>query len=286
MKPMLAGDGNVESVSLPTIASPKLDGIRCLIKNGVPVSRSLIAIPNRFIQSELGGYCLEGSDGELVVGNPTDPLVFSTTSSGVMSEDGTPDFHYYKFDRWDSVETYQDRLEQISVFPNGRASALEWRFIESRKELKEYLKEKLEQGYEGIIVRDPNGRYKFGRSTVREGGMLKLKPFQDSEAVVLGMEPLYHNGNSIELDNLGHTKRSSKKNGMVRSELLGSLTCKDVKSGVEFSVGTGFDAGQRQEIYLNFSNYLGKMFTYTFQGTSKNKPRFPVFKGWRNPMDI
>ena len=67
----------------------------------------------------------------------------------------------------------------------------------------------LEFGYEGIMLRDPNGTYKFGRSTARDNILLKVKRFLDDEAEVIGIEEKMSNQNVAEKDNFGRTERSS-----------------------------------------------------------------------------
>ena len=54
---------------------------------------------------------------------------------------------------------------------------------------------------------------------------------------------------------------------------MGSLLCRDIKSGVEFRLGSGFG----DEIRANPPK-IGQILTYKFQNLTKNgKPRFPVF---------
>ena len=100
-RPMLAGTcKDVESLSYPVAVSPKLDGIRCTIVNGVPQTRSGKPIPNHFIRNTLTNPLLDGLDGELIIGKPTDPDVYRTTNSAVMSLDGTPTFSFHVFDNF------------------------------------------------------------------------------------------------------------------------------------------------------------------------------------------
>ena len=73
-KPMLAEtceDADRAALPFPLYATPKIDGLRCLVIDGVATSRSLKPIPNRFVQSVLGTHLLDGLDGELVVGLDT-----------------------------------------------------------------------------------------------------------------------------------------------------------------------------------------------------------------------
>ena len=68
-KPLLACEVPLEQVRLPVYVSTKLDGIRCVIIDGVAYSRSLKPIRNKYIQSVIGNEKYNGFDGELVVGN-------------------------------------------------------------------------------------------------------------------------------------------------------------------------------------------------------------------------
>src|SRR5690554_4631311 len=110
-KPMLAAScDNLDALKYPLLATPKIDGIRCLIIDGVAMSRSLKPIPNRFIQSVIGKPEFNGLDGELLVGDS-----FQAATSGIMSGDGEPDFRYYVFDQWDAGTGYTDRVEGLRM---------------------------------------------------------------------------------------------------------------------------------------------------------------------------
>ena len=85
IKPLLACEVPLEQVRLPVYVSTKLDGIRCVIIDGVAYSRSLKPIRNKYIQSIIGNEKYNGFDGELVVGDIYDKDVFQKTTSGVMS---------------------------------------------------------------------------------------------------------------------------------------------------------------------------------------------------------
>lgn len=91
--PMLAKDYDPAKLIYPIYASPKLDGIRCSILNGKPVSRTLKDIPSKHVQACLTYERLDGMDGELIVGEVTAKNVFSHTSSHVMAHDKIFDFY-------------------------------------------------------------------------------------------------------------------------------------------------------------------------------------------------
>jgi len=287
-KPMLAGKcSDVCKLQYPVYATPKLDGIRALKIDGALVSRNFKAIPNSHLRSIFEHILPDGTDGELILinGKPCG-ADFGKTSSAVMSEDGRPEVLYHAFDlvKDSARKPYLDRIYDLEhAVRSTYVRVLSPRKLDSESELLSYEKQCLSQGYEGIMLRTGDGPYKFGRSTEREGWLLKLKRFDDSEAIVLGFECKYSNQNEADEDAFGHTKRSSCKDGLVAMDTLGKLIVKDIHSDIEFGLGTGFDDAQRSNIWRNQAKYLGKIAKYKFQACGvKEKPRFPVFLGWRS----
>lgn len=292
MKPMLAVEA--KDFKYPIYASPKLDGIRAVIDDAMVLSRSLKPIPNAFVQDTLGHAALSGLDGELTVGPANHKNVMQATTSGVMSRDGEPDFTFWLFDFWTNVTMpYGERLQIMQraqrdgVFDGQtRVQLLEQVLVHNDEELRAYERSILEQGFEGVMLRSPAGVYKYGRSTAREGYLLKLKRFVDAEAVVIGFEEKMHNANEATVDELGHTKRSSHQANLVPMDTLGALVVKDVKTGVSFSIGTGFDDALRKEIWTRRQHYIDQLVTYKhFEVGAVDKPRFPVFKSFRASID-
>jgi len=99
-------------------------------------------------------------------------------------------------------------------------------------------------GGEGLIFRNPNGFYTFGRSH----DLLKKKTFDSAEAIVLG-------------ETLGEGKHSHG---------FGALTC--LWNNQMFKIGTGFSDEQRDE------DFLGKKITFSYFGlTNDGIPRHPTF---------
>lgn len=293
MKPMLAATLKGE-IPFPVIASPKIDGIRALVVDGVLVSRSLKPIPNRFIQS-FPWEQFEGLDGELVVGSLTDKNCMQNTASGVMSHDGEPDWSYLVFDNWTDgwYSSYQDRfnrvirnLEHESVSVRCRIKILMHCSVNNADHLNTLEGEWLAEGYEGVMLRRSDALYKFGRSTLREFALVKVKRFVDDEAEIIGFNELLHNDNERQTDNLGHAKRSSEKDKMIPMGTLGSIRVLS-KDDIEFDIGTGFTSAQRAEIWANRFQLLGRMVKYKHfaAGGVKIAPRFPVFLGFRHPDD-
>jgi len=280
------------------LVTPKLDGIRCLKINGKLVSRTFKPIRNKFIREFLERELPDNTDGEIIVG-PT----FQDTSSAVMSEEGEPNFTYYVFDCvfYDLKRPYKDRMvdlekrfgnpsrDVITHNPNVTAIVpLLPREIFDSKSLLLFEEECLNKGFEGVILRTPDGPYKCGRSTPKEEYLIKFKRFEDDEALVLGFVEKMHNTNEAEKDNFGRTKRSSAKDGLVPANTLGAIKVKDLKTEIEFEIGTGLDDKMRKEIWNNQNKYLGKIVRYRHFTNSGVlvRPRFPSFDGFRDKEDM
>lgn len=266
------------------MVSAKLDGVRAIVKDGVVLSRSLKPIPNLHVQSTFGDHHLEGLDGELIVGKPTSKTCYTDTVSGVMRVSGTPDVRFYVFDHVQFPErTYferRPRLEDSDYLVEVKQS-----LVYKLDELLAMEEIHLKMGYEGLILRDPEGKYKFGRSTAKEGILLKLKRMETDEAVVLAVVEEQHNGNEATTSELGRTKRSSHQANKTGKGSMGALHVRDIKTGVDFHIGTGFTAEDRAAMWS--TPPVGKVVSYNhFPIGAVDKPRHPSFKGFRDARDM
>lgn len=141
-----------------------------------------------------------------------------------------------------------DQLQRASArLPvNASWQAVQQFTVPSNTALKAHLKAVVSAGGEGLMLHRADAAYETGRS----GSLLKLKPVQDAEAVVVGHEP----GQGRHAGRLGALK--------VRTE-----------DGQEFLLGTGFTDAQRAHPPAK-----GTVVTYTYQGTTaQGVPRFASF---------
>lgn len=260
---------------------------RATVQNGVVLSRSLKPIRNKHVQALFGRDCFNDLDGELIVGSPVASDVFQKTTSGVMASEGCPEVSFYVFDYLDSEMSYKNRLEYLrglSIY-NNDVKLVKTYIANTEKELLDIYDSFLQAGYEGVMVRSLDKGYKHGRSTANSQHLLKLKPFKDAEAVVVGFEERMHNNNEAITNELGYTERSSAKENLVATDSLGALVVD--YEGVSFKIGTGFNEEQRQEIWKNRDRYVGKLVKFKYQEIGvKDLPRFPSFIGWRNEEDL
>tara|TARA_R110002095_G_C4251957_1_gene240418 strand:+ start:14060 stop:14983 length:924 start_codon:yes stop_codon:yes gene_type:complete len=301
-KPMLAGKApaDLADLTFPVIASPKLDGIRCVMVNGKALSRTFKPIPNDYIRNWCEANLPDGIDGELCLRDMT--ALFRDVSSAVMRKSGKPDFVYAAFDH--VAESLDERFELrvnrmqgcSNIWRNGEAGKHliilpQWR-AETVEELRALHGLNMTQGYEGTMVRSVDGPYKCGRATTKQGTLLKIKPMDDEEAAIIGFEEQMTNNNAAELDAFGRTKRSSAKGGKVPNGTLGKFRCRFLRDGVEFPCGTGLglDDALRSEVWGNKDVFMGKIIKVRHQPDpggrlDGQKPRIPIFVGFRN-MEI
>lgn len=300
-RPMLAASKSitpdeVASLSYPLLVSPKLDGIRCLITEEGAVTRSLKPIPNTYIRNKLKALPV-GFDGELIVGSMTGNDVFNRTTSGVMSEAGEPQFIFHVFDNFRHPGAFVGRFASVrkrmsyvsyDVCP---AFALPHHEMASPTELAAYEQCCVRQGFEGIMIRDPAGSYKFGRATRKEGSLLKYKRFEDAEATIIGIKEKQHNANEAKINALGLTERSTHKANKIGTGVLGAFECVrevagDGAKSIYFDL-SGFTDQQREEFWEARDKLVGRTVKFKHQGlTPEGKPRFPVFQGFRDARDL
>lgn len=118
--------------------------------------------------------------------------------------------------------------------------------IKSQTHLNEFLQQVVNQGGEGVVLRDPAAAYQTGRLD----GALKLKPYQDEDCEVMGYHP-------------GQGKYQN---------LVGALECR-LENHNFIRIGSGLTDEQRKS-----PPAIGSLITFKYNGlTAKGLPRFPVF---------
>jgi DNA ligase-1 len=285
----------------PRLVSRKLDGIRATVQGGRLRSRTLKDIPNVQVQEMFKGLP-DGLDGELIYGPANAPDVFNKTTSIVMSRDkDATGIAYHTFDFNDPAVPFfnprpfeqryrelQRTVESLDAPLSGVTLLVEhFRVYDLAAVLAYEEKWVVNEGYEGVMLRSLEGRYKEGRSTFNEGYLLKVKRFTDAEAVIIGSYEMMHNDNAAQLNELGRTKRSTMQENLRAAGVLGGFHVKDVETGVEFDVGSGFDAEQKKNFWADRNNLLGRFIKYkSLKVGAIDKPRHPIFLGFRSEEDM
>ena len=295
-RPLLAATGSLdklESLTYPVLVSEKIDGIRCLITDEGPRTRSFKLIPNLILRSLLSRIPFM-YDGELI----GEGLNYNETQSLVLSREWNPSRPVILFKVFDNLGTtnesymdldFYDRKERVYKYDYEDCGyqlyvrPVEQVLCYNRTDIERHYRYYLENlKSEGIMIRSLDGRYKEGRSTLREGILIKLKPEDKDKGTVIGFEPLKSNLNPQEQDNFGLSKRSSSQGGLITLELVGNLIVRTEKWG-EISIGSGMTQDQRKLWFDNPDLIVGKIVEYKYQSLGmKNKPRFPVLIGVEN----
>lgn len=123
---------------------------------------------------------------------------------------------------------------------------IEQKIVQNKSDLNSFLELVIDNGGEGVIVKDASKDYFEGRSSF----VLKVKKAQDMEAKVIG----YKAG-------------SGKFTGM-----MGSLQV-ELENGVQFFVGSGFSKKERKN-----PPKTGEVVTFKYFGFTKyGKPKFASF---------
>jgi DNA ligase 1 len=272
----------------------KHDGYRCVILRGKAYSYSMKPIRNLHVKQTLEEWVkrhpdLLFIDGELMLNKKG--ATFQDVQSQISTREGAPDFRYIIYDCGLSIsQPYLERASLRYGILNGGVIHVEQDIFTA--DVEGETEEALAAGHEGTILRHPEGVYKCGRSTLREGIILAFKKFVDAEARVIGFKPMFTNINELETNELGYAKRSHSKEGRFAIDTLGVLEVQGTNGEFEgkvFDIGTGLGLTMelRKEIWQNRNNYIGRILTYKYASVgNKDLPRQPIFKGFRDENDI
>ena len=270
--------------------SVKLDGIRGFQEDGVTLSNTRKPLPNRYMQSIMSNSDFHLLDGELVVGSPNAPDVYNRTQSGIMSRDGEPDFRFYAFDTMQPDIPFHERIQTLWELEQKHPDVIrvvQQNTPETVEHAEKVYQDFLEEGFEGIILRRIDGGYKFGRSTFRQGWLMKLKPKDRAEGVIIGVDPQLKNCNPATLDEFGHTERSSHQDNLIPQDLVGRFRLLIPGYDLVCGAGSGLTLPQRRELWPQRHNLLGKIVTGEFLPIGvKDRPRQMIFKGFRDVSDL
>lgn len=235
------------------LASEKLDGVRAIWDGQALRFRSgkTINAPDWF----LAGLPKQPLDGELWVDRGQFERVSGVVRREISDDAAWREVRYMIFELPGAPGTFSERAEQIRRIV--RQANVPWLFEikqffpVDRRTLQKRLDEVVRAGGEGLMLHLADAPYETGRSDV----LLKVKPWQDAEAVVIGHQP-----------------------GKGRfAGMLGALKVR-TPEGAEFLLGTGFSAAQRREPPV-----LGTTVTYRYRDlTGGGLPRFASFRRIRD----
>lgn len=300
---------NLDEVKYPLLASTKLDGIRVIFYKGQILTRSLKQLPNKQLREkfELIREFTERTntilDGEIY----SHELTFQEIISYCMTEDFEDKKSVKKFGKvktipeslkfycFDSIEDgnfnqcFEARANRVCevafMFPE-LIIGVGQDFVYSKEEVEKYFNEMLALGYEGLILRHPNGWYKFGRGTLKEGLIYKLKPFEDFDGKILDVVQSTEVNEDAEkkTNELGRSVTSKKVGERHLIEKASAFVV--MYEGKELKVTLAMTDTEKEEVWKNKESYIGRWITYKGMLVgAKDLPRHPVMLRFREDKE-
>lgn len=236
--PMLAHTWSEKEkyISEPFYVQPKLDGVRLIVSKSGCFSRT--GKPVSGVEHLAKGL----EDGEYLDGECYAPhMTFEKITSMFKMNPHQLEFHVFDyFDLKRPYLTFEERKSRITV---------DTFLVKSKSDVKGYHDLFVNQGYEGMMIRDPASVYEIGK---RSNYLLKYKSFQTEEYLIVDV-----------------------KEGTGREKGAAIWVCK--VGDHTFSVRPEGTVESRKRMFEEKDAYVGKDLTVKFQNvTALGIPRFPV----------
>jgi len=310
-KPYLACNGTPDldtEIDYPIYVSAKLDGVRALAIDGIMYTRAGLpfkdCVQQRFKiileEAKQRGVVL---DGELY----NHYISFQQITSACSHEDKVECLRLYVFDCVSLVEwfglsgtTYNLRRDAYlnicqEIDPRCRYIVpVEHCICNTKDEVITIHNQMLESGYEGTMLRPPNGLYKHNRSTAKEKDLRKFKPFETIDCVIVGFKQKARlteeaKATITDKDKFGRSKRGHRKGDREFVEELGAIGELYEVEGTAKQCFAGFtkNSSVRTEItWENREEYVGRHVEVEYQSVGMlDVLRLPRIVRFRPDLD-
>lgn len=257
-------------------ASRKLDGVRCSLfyKDGKVMTSSKGGKNYDVVTSHIRNDMLVRNffqhnpdlilDGELYKHGWT----LSKISGICRLKEKTEEMKELQFHCYDIIDTdkiFNDRFEILKSIEKqlritNKIQILEHVDVSGYDNIINLHNQFVNEGYEGLVLRDPNAKYK---SSVKDDRMIKVKMFDDDEFEIIGMSE-----------------------GLRPEDMCFVLK---TKQGCEFKAKPTGDRELKDWYIKNINSLIGKMGTVKYFGYTNTEckvPNLPVFKCVRNNSDM
>lgn len=252
---MLASDYHDGIRITEYLVSEKLDGVRGHWDGRTLWTRggNRIHAPEWFT----AGWPALAMDGELWIARGRFDDVSGIVRTRGGDHAGWREVHFMAFDLPAHEGGFSQRAQAMRTLLASVDIAwlqpVEQRQVNDKPALQAWLRAVVAAGGEGLMLHHRDGRYRAGRSS----DLLKLKPFQDAEATVIG-----------------HTRGRGKYTGMTGALIV------QRPDGLRLRIGSGLTDAQRAS-----PPPVGSHVTYRYNGlTSKGVPRFARFLRMRDEL--
>lgn len=313
MKPILACDVDIGKLRFPVAAMPKIDGVRALNVDERLVGRSGKQFKNKLNTAFYSDPRFNGFDGEMVVDRITGYGICNETTSALGTIKGDIQTRWclfdYVIDGYNNHKPYRERytelvskvlqLTESDPSLKDRLWVVPMEIVYCREQLEDIELNMINNQYEGVILRDLDGVYKYGRSTANENTFLRLKRFMDAEIEITHVVEGKSNQNELKRTAYGYAERSTVAEHMVPNGMVGTIIGRAledvlfnerviVQKGAIIEVAPGkMSHTDRRHYFENPDEIVGRIGKYQFFPVGvKDKPRFPTFQGFRDPVDM
>jgi ATP-dependent DNA ligase len=262
--PMLAHDYHKrgKDIKFPCFVQPKLDGVRCIFKNGVLTSRQGKVFPNmEHITQDLKDVDLV-LDGELYSNTLNFQQFVGLVRKKKHNDAEKQLLRQVKFHVYDCVndKPFSERSNAINELFSKRLYAFSEPLLteecKAKEDLKKFHDKYVAEGKEGLIIRNKDGLYQLA---ARSKDLQKYKEFEDAEYKVTGF-----------------TDGEGSEKGLV-------IWICETSAGKSFHVRPRGTHEARAEIFNEAKDYVGKSLTVRYQElTEEGIPRFPVGIAFRD----
>jgi len=306
-KPLLCPNDEIDlnTLTYPLLASTKMDGCRLLFKQGEIVTRSLKSLPNKQLNEKFEPLRKFSEQGNLILdGEVFAPgIPFQFIVSCFMTEDCDDKKSIKKWTELCQEHDYfisrQEVLDKLKFYCfdcltdenlpfQRRIGDVEFHSllqdivlvkhvrVNNVKEVTSYFNKVLEQGFEGLILRNPEGKYKYGRCTIKENNAYKLKPWATIDSKIIGFIQATQVNEDAEktVNELGRSRTSKRQEDRHTIDKAQAFVVDF--NGKELSVPISMPDEKKEYIWKHQDEFLGKFVEYKYMTVGmKDLPRIP-----------
>ena len=253
--PMLAQsyDKCKHRLSWPLLTQPKLNGIRCIAtrigdkiefksrKDNIFTTLDHLVAPLLSIMKDGQRF-----DGEIFIRGMALQDIRKLLVKYREGETELLEYWIYDLQSDDGFTArYYQYYNQIGESRNrGNVKRLYCDLVYNEAEMKAIFQKHIAEGYEGIILRDLEAPYQFGK---RSHYLVKYKEFFDEEFLIVGAT----------------AANTGREEGCVMWECV-------TETGLPFTVRPKGSHKDRRELYKDYEAYVGKWLTVRYQEKSNN----------------
>lgn len=280
LKPALAKGFDEKKVKFPCIVQPKFNGCRAVSFRHLGDTNILSRERHEFpgidhIVAASQSFGKLSPDGEIYKHGWTFQKIISFTKkfydfgeNADYPESSSTELDYHVYDlAMPDITAIERQALLISFFANPTPSCIvpvRTVVVHSLEEIKKYHDEWVAEGYEGIIIRDPDAEYTFNDRT---HAIIKYKEFFDEEFTICG-----------------HQLELQDDNGIQRKLILWVCETYEGKTFVCRPVGS---FSERERLAESPTDHYGKMLTVRFQEKSEEgTPIFGTGRGFAESQGI